>query len=374
MKAMIMAAGLGTRLLPLTEHISKPMVPILNRPVIEHIVRLLAAQGFTELAANLHWQPREIRDHLGDGGQLGVRLRYAVEAELSGTAGGVGLFRDFLGDHTFVVISGDALTDIDLAAFLRAHRASGALATMAVKRVADPSRFGVVVHDAGGRVTAFQEKPARHEARSNLCNCGIYAFEPRVFDYIPVPREGEFIDFALHVFPRLLDEHERLFVWRLETYWSDIGSLDQYRGGNFDALQQHIELDLPATPLRPGVWVGEGAEVSPRALLEPPVLIGAGSRVAAGALISGPAVLGEACQVQAEAVVERSVLWRGTEVGEGAVVSRALVGRGVSIGRGASLGTGVVVADQCIIGPAVALPPGVTLAPETTVEAGDAAP
>ena len=176
--AYLMAAGLGTRLYPLTGLTSKPMVPILNRPVMEHLLHLLRRHGVTEVAANLHYYPDRIRSYFGDGSGFGVDLRYNLEEQLLGTAGGADAFRAFLGDATFLVMSGDGLTDADLTAFLAAHRRSGGVATLAVKEVDDPSLYGVVVHDDHGRVTGFQEKPSREEARSNLCNCGIYAFEP----------------------------------------------------------------------------------------------------------------------------------------------------------------------------------------------------
>ena len=174
-----MAAGLGTRLWPLTDQTAKPMVPILNRPVMEHILRLLAPHGITEVCANLHHHPDAIVAYFGDGSAFGVAIALSTSSdELLGTAGGVGNFRDVLGERTFLVMSGDGLTDVDLTAFVAAPSACGGIATMAVKQVDDPSLYGVVVHDAAGRVTGFQEKPAAHEALSDLCNCGIYAFEP----------------------------------------------------------------------------------------------------------------------------------------------------------------------------------------------------
>jgi len=167
-KAYVMAAGLGTRLYPLTGRTSKPMVPILNRPVMEHLVRLLRRHGVKEVAANLHYHPDKIRSYFGDGSAFGVELRYNLEQELLGTAGGASAFRDFFAGDTFVVVSGDGLTDIDLTAFVAAHRRSGGIATLAVKQVDDPSLYGVVVHDDDGRVIAFQEKPPAAEALSDL--------------------------------------------------------------------------------------------------------------------------------------------------------------------------------------------------------------
>ena len=209
-RAYLMAAGLGTRLHPLTGLTSKPMVPILNRPVMEHLLRLLRRHGVTEIAANLHYHPEKIRSYFGDGAEFGVELRYNLEEHLLGTAGGADAFREFLSGSTFLVMSGDGLTDIDLTAFLAAHRASGGVATLAVKEVDDPSLYGVVVHDDDMRVVGFQEKPRREEALSTLCNCGIYAFEPRIFDFI---EPGAFTDWAKDVFPALLQHDLPFHCW-----------------------------------------------------------------------------------------------------------------------------------------------------------------
>jgi mannose-1-phosphate guanylyltransferase len=221
-----MAAGLGTRLYPLTGLTSKPMVPILNRPVMEHLLRLLRRHGVTEIAANLHYHPDKIHAYFGDGAEFGVDLRYNLEERLLGTAGGADAFRDFLCGGTFLVMSGDGLTDIDLGAFLSAHRASGGVATMAVKEVDDPSLYGVVVHDDDLRVVGFQEKPPREEALSTLCNCGIYAFEPQIFDYIA---SGAFVDWAKDVFPALLEDGLPFHCWELESYWNDVGRAPRSR-------------------------------------------------------------------------------------------------------------------------------------------------
>src|ERR1035437_4931262 len=196
MRAMVLAAGLGTRLRPLTYEITKPMGPVLDRPVMEHILDLLARHGMDEVIANLHYFPESIREHFGD------RLEYRVEEELLGTAGGVRACGAFFGDDAFLVISGDALTDIDLGALIARHRSAGGIATLAVKQVPDTREYGVVLHDSDGRITGFQEKPEPEEALSNLGNCGIYVFDPAIFDYFP---ERPFVDWAKDVFPVLLE-------------------------------------------------------------------------------------------------------------------------------------------------------------------------
>jgi len=361
-----MAAGLGTRLMPLTELTSKPTVPIVNHPIMEYIVRLLAAHGVTDLAANLHYHPDEIREHFGDGSAFGVDLRYLFELELSGTAGGVGRFRDFLSDGTFLVMSGDSLTDIDLTAFLAAHRERGGICTMAVKSVDDPSRYGVVVHDDRDRVTGFQEKPDRSEALSNLCNCGIYALESRIFDFIP---EGEFVDFAKDVFPALMAADERFHVWRVDSYWNDIGSLDVYRQGNFDALNGIVGVDLAGREMSSGIRLADGADVAADAVLVPPVMLGRGCRVAAGARVVGPVVLGDGCELGEGASVDRSILWSGTTVGSRATVRDAILAGRVLLGDGAVVGPDAVVGDGCHIESGARVCNGARLAAGTDVGA-----
>ncbi len=367
-RAMIMAAGLGTRLLPLTELIAKPMVPILNRPVMEHILRLLRRHGISEVAANLHHHPQAIQEYFGDGSRYGLHLHYNVEPELLGTAGGVGACRDALGEGTFVVVSGDALTDVDLASLVAAHKRSGGIATIAVKQVEDPSLYGVVVHDRDGRVTGFQEKPAREEARSVLCNCGIYAFEPRIFDYIPA---GVFVDFALHVFPALLSAGDPFHIWRLDSYWNDVGNIDQYRIGNFDALLGRVRVQVPGESVSRNVWVGPGSTVSPNARIKPPVLIGGGCRVEDDAELIGPLIIGDDCVIEAGAVLSGVIHWDGGKTGRGASAVGGIIGRGVRIHHGATIGDGAVIGDGTDVAAGAVVPLGARIRPHTQVAAED---
>jgi NDP-sugar pyrophosphorylase family protein len=344
--AMIMAAGLGTRLWPLTDQTAKPMVPVLNRPVMEHIVRLLAAHGVTTLCANLHHHPVAIKEHFGDGSAFGVDLTMRYEKELLGTAGGVGNFRDLLGGGTFLVMSADSLTDVDLTAFLAHHRAGGGICTVAVKRVADPSLYGVVVNDAEGRVTGFQEKPAAHEAASDLCNCGIYAFEPAIFDYVP---PATFVDWAKDVFPRLLTDGRPFFVWRLESYWNDVGSIGAYRDGNFDALERRVAVEMPGREIRPGVWVGAGTTLPETVAITPPVVLGDACVVEAGATLTGPLIVGHRCIIEAGAVLEGVIHWNECKTGRNARDAGAIVGSGVHVHHGAHLHEGAIIGEGSVI-------------------------
>jgi mannose-1-phosphate guanylyltransferase/phosphomannomutase len=288
-----------------------------------------------------------------------------------GTAGGTGGFRELLGDGTFVVVSGDALTDADLSSLVSAHRRRGAIATIAVKEVDDPSHYGVVVHDPAGRVTGFQEKPAKVEALSNLCNCGIYAFEPAIFGLIP---PDTFVDYAKDVFPRLLAAGEPFHTWHLDGYWNDVGSIREYRRSNFDALLGRVAVTIPGRELRLGVWLGEGTEVADDVAIVPPVLIGDGCRVAAQARLVGPLVIGDGCTIGQGAVLEGVIHWNGTATGRGASLAGGIVGRGVRIGEHATVHSGAVIGDGCTIAAGEVVKADARLAPQTAVGAGPVTP
>ncbi len=323
---MVLAAGLGTRLRPLTYEINKPMVPVLDRPVMAHIVDLLDRHGFDETIANLHYFPDSIRDYFGE------RLTYRTEPELLGTAGGVRGCAEFFGDEAFLVISGDALTDIDLRAFAARHREAGGVATLAVKKVADTREYGVVLHDRAGRITGFQEKPEPEEALSDLGNCGIYIFEPRIFDYFP---DRPFVDWAQDVFPALLANDVPFHIHEVHDYWNDVGSLAELRQGTFDALRGELRLEMDGEEVAPGVIIAGGTPTpaggTPTPLpadaeVEGPVWIGRDAQLGAGVRLTGPLVLGDGARVGAAAQLRESILFPGTEVAPGAILIGAIAG------------------------------------------------
>ena len=319
MRAMVLAAGLGTRLRPITYAMPKPMVPVLNRPVMEHIVRLLARHGFTEAIANLHWFPETIEGHFGDGSGFGVDLTYSREERLLGTSGGVRNAAGFLGD-SFLVISGDALTDIDLRAMQAFHESHGGIATLATKRVEDTSQFGVAITGEDGRIQGFQEKPDPAEALSDLANCGIYMFRSEIFDYFPDPGTSaaagpddpdSFADWAMDVFPALMEADVPFYSHEIDGYWNDIGNLDELRAGNLDALGGSVRVEPGAPQVADGIWSAvplDSVEV------EPPLLIGKGVELGDGARIQGPAVVGEGCRIGAGASVRDAILLEGFEL------------------------------------------------------------
>ena len=324
-----MAAGLGTRLRPVTYEMPKPMVPVLNRPVMEHILELLARHGFREVIANLHWFPELIKERFGDGSRLGIELSYSEEEQLLGTAGGVRNAAGFLGD-SFLVISADAVTDVDLDAMREFHTSHDGIATLATKRVQDTSEFGVIVTGSDGRVQGFQEKPDPAEALSDLANCGIYMFDAEIFDYfLPEGQTSKvakpddppgFNDWATDVLPALLEGDVPFYSHEISAYWNDIGNLEELRRSNLDAVCGEVDLD-PGVPERfHGVRAGEGTDVS-AVELEPPVVLGAGIEIGAGVRIEGPVVIGDGVRIGGGARIADSVLLPGVEVEPEAKVS-----------------------------------------------------
>jgi mannose-1-phosphate guanylyltransferase len=332
MRAMILAAGLGTRLRPITYGMPKPMVPVLNRPVMEHIARLLARHGFDEAIANLHWFPDLIEGHFGDGSSCGIELSYSREEQLLGTSGGVRHAAGFLGD-SFLVISGDALTDIDLGAMRRFHESHDGIATLATKRVSDTSQFGVAITGGDGRIQGFQEKPAPAEALSDLANCGIYMFRSEIFDFFPAPGASKaagpddppgFADWAMDVFPALLEADVPFYSHEIEAYWNDIGNLDELRAGNLDALHGAVGLDPGAPAVGDGIWSAsplDGIEATG------PLMIGDDVELGDGVRIEGPAILGDGCRVGEQACIRDSIVLAGAELPAKAILVGGIAAR-----------------------------------------------
>jgi mannose-1-phosphate guanylyltransferase len=339
MRAMILAAGLGTRLRPLTYLMPKPVAPVLNRPIVARIAELLAESGFEEVITNVSYLPDQIREVLGDGSDFGLRIAYSEEPEPLGTAGGVGKVRDFLSEtESFLIISGDALTDIDLAAMRKAHEANlerGAIATLATKRVDDTTQFGVVISDADGRIQGFQEKPDPAEALSDLANCGIYMFRSQIFEHFPPPdrpspagdedQPAGFVDWATDVFPALLDGDVPFYSHEIGGYWNDIGSVAEFVQGNLDALRGAVGIDPPAGEVSEGIFAGKGSDLD-AVKVKAPVLIGEHCELGAGVDLHGPVVIGEGCRIGGGAMLRDCVVLPGAEVPPGALVVGGLYG------------------------------------------------
>jgi mannose-1-phosphate guanylyltransferase/phosphomannomutase len=278
-KAVIMAGGEGSRLRPLTSNQQKAMLPLANRPMMEHIVRLLKQHGFDELVVTVAFLANSVRTYFGDGSDFGVRMVYATEETPLGTAGSVRNAMDEL-DEPFLVIAGDVITDIDLGEIVRFHEQRGALATIGLQAREDPLEFGIVITREDGTIERFLEKPTWGQVFSDTINTGIYVLEPEIFDHIEPDRS---VDFSNDVFPVLLAEGKPMYGYVMEGYWEDVGTTDAYVRAHRDVLDRKVALELPGTEIKPGVWAGEGTEISERAQLDAPCIVGDHCRVAAGA-------------------------------------------------------------------------------------------
>jgi NDP-sugar pyrophosphorylase family protein len=328
MKAMVMAAGLGTRLRPLTEFLPKPMMPVANRPVMHHLVNLLRKHEITELGVNVHFFPDAIMNYFGDGSSLGVSIRWSRERELAGTAGGTKLLEEFWGRESILVTSGDGLHDVDLTAVAEQHARTGALATLVVKPVDDPSAYGVAVLDGTTAIVGFQEKPRPGEERSNLANCGIYVIEPELLERVP---PHSFWDFGLHVWPELVKEEGALHAYTTMSYWNDVGGLDELRNGALDAISGRVRVEIPGEQLAPGVWVEDGCHIDATARLEGPIAVGRNVRIEAGAMVRGPAAIGADTHVGKDAAIRSAVLLPGSSVPDDGLAIAGIFGDASSL-------------------------------------------
>jgi mannose-1-phosphate guanylyltransferase len=342
---MILAAGKGTRLFPLTGQIPKPLAPVADTPIIGHIFDLLARHGIEEAYVNLHYLADALLRAYGEETHInGMRVNLVREKELTGTAGGVkhlakiapaGSFNE-----TFIVVSGDALTDVDIRDLVTFHKEKGALATVALRRVYDTSEFGVVEVDEESNILSFQEKPDPREAISTLANTGIYVFEPEILEHIP---EDTFFDFAQDVFPRLLEEGEEFVGYEGEFYWSDIGTLEAYRQAQYDVLSGRVEVKVTGKKRGESVWVGENAQVHPSASLEWCVVIGEDAVIGRDVVLSGYVVVGTDCWIRPNATIKRSILLPGANVGAGAYLEDCIVGYGYDVRAGETIRGGALI-------------------------------
>jgi mannose-1-phosphate guanylyltransferase/phosphomannomutase len=367
MRAVLMAGGAGTRLRPLTCDLPKPMVPVLNRPIAAHIINLLKRHNITEIIATLHYLPDALRDYFLDGGEFGVQMNYAVEDEQPlGTAGCVKNIEELL-DETFLVVSGDSITDFDLTAALAFHRQKQSKATLILTRVPNPVEFGVVIIDEAQRICRFLEKPSTGEVFSDTINTGIYILEPELLDYLPPNEES---DFSQDLFPLLLEKQEPIYGYIADGYWCDVGHLDAYREAQYDALAGKVELDLSYAEQEPGIWVGEDTIIDPTARLSPPLLIGDNCRIGPGAVIEGGTVLGDNVTVGVGADLKRAIVGNGVMIGDEATLAACVVSRGCRLERRTQVLEGAVIGPLCIIGEEAHVNANVKIWPSKRVEPG----
>jgi mannose-1-phosphate guanylyltransferase/phosphomannomutase len=367
MKAVVMAGGEGTRLRPMTANQPKPLLPVVNRPIMEHVLRLLKRHGFDETVVTVQFLASLVRTYFGDGEELGMSLSYATEETPLGTAGSVRNAEAALRDDAFLVISGDALTDIDLGALCRAHTASGALVTACLTRVPDPLEFGIVISREDGRIERFLEKPTWGQVFSDTVNTGIYVMEPEVFDHV---EPGVPVDWSGDVFPALLAMGAPLYGHVAEGYWEDVGSLDSYIRAQADVLHRRVDVEIDGFEMAPGIWVGEGAEIDPDARLTGPLCIGDHVKVEAGARVGELCVLGDNVVVKGGASLERAVVHDNVFVGPQVSLRGAVIGKNTDVMRAARIGEGAVVGDECVVEEEAYVADGVKVYPFKTIEAG----
>ena len=350
---MILGAGVGSRLDPLTRSLPKPLVPIVGKPVMGHLLDLLARHGIKDVMVNVSYLGHKIQEQIGDGSAYGVRVSYSVEQELCGDAGGVkrveAFFRNLdAPDEPFLVLGGDDLTDTDLSRLIAFHKDKGATATLAVTPVDDPSEYGIVVLDDenGGRVTRFQEKPKPGEAFSNMANTGIYCFHPKVFDYIPA---GTFFGFGNNVFPALMNAGEIVAGLPSNAYWKDVGNLAIYRQAQRDCMDGKCNVLFPVPKLGNfSIWRGEDfrygvAGNNSGHAHSPPVVIGNNCYVGDKAQVREYSVLSDGCTVEEGAMVVNSILWPGAVVKAGTHLENCVVGEGVTVQSSHAIFNGLIV-------------------------------
>ncbi|MDQ1585058.1 MAG: mannose-phosphate guanylyltransferase / phosphomannomutase [Actinomycetota bacterium] len=362
-----MAGGEGTRLRPMTASMPKPLLPIVNKPIMEHVLRLLQRHEFSETVVTVQFLASLVRNYFGDGEEFGMPLHYATEATPLGTAGSVKNAEEMLQDETFLVISGDALTDFDLTDLVRFHREKGAMVTVCLARVPDPLEFGITIIDDEGRVQRFLEKPTWGQVFSDTVNTGIYVMEPEVFDYVA---RDEVVDWSGDVFPRLLDEGQAIYGYVAEGYWEDVGTHESYLQAQADVLSGKVDVDLGAFEVSPGIWVAEGADVHPDAVLSGPMYIGDYAKVEAGAELREYTVLGSNVVVKSGAFLHRAVVHDNVFIGPQTNLRACVVGKNTDIMRAARLAEGVIVGDECVVGEEAIISAGVKIYPFKTVEAG----
>lgn len=359
-----MAGGEGTRLRPLTCNVPKPMMPVFDRPVMEYSLELLKKYGIKDIAVTLQYLPAAVQGYFQSGRNMGLNIKYFIEDTPLGTAGSVKNAEEFL-DETFIVISGDALTDFPLDEAFEFHRSRGALATLVLTRVESPLEYGLVLTDRDGSITRFLEKPSWGEVFSDTVNTGIYILEPEALQYVKPATQ---FDFSRDLFPYFLAQGKPLFGCVLPGYWCDIGNCQQYRQVHFDILNGLVKVEIPGER-RGNVIVGEGSHIAPRVRLEGPLYIGANSYIASGARILPYTVLGQGALVEANASIKRSVIGQDCLIGPSAEIRGAILGEGVRAKTRSSIFEGAVIGDRSVLEEEVIIKPDVKVWPQKVIEA-----
>jgi len=366
MKGVVMAGGEGTRLRPLTSRRPKPLAPVLNKPVMEHILLLLRSAGITDIVVTVHYMADAIEAYFGDGSELGLNLIYSVEDIPLGTAGSVKQAEEYLRDGTFVIVSGDALTDVSIDEAIRFHQERQADATLILKQMPNPLDFGIVVTDAEGRIRRFLEKPSWGEVFSDTVNTGMYVLEPSVFDYM---EQGKAYDWSQDIFPRMLADGKALYGHVMKGFWCDIGNLTQYREAQYQVLDCGTSVEMDGVQ-RHGIWIGEGTVIDDEAVVLPPTLLGRNVVIKAGARVGPYSVIGDHTVIENDALVDRSILWDNVYVGSGSWLTACTICSHTLLQGDCVVEEGAVIGDRCRLESGAHVRSGIKIWPDKHIEAG----
>jgi len=340
-KAFILAAGVGNRLKPLTYHLPKPMVPILNKPALWHIISNMQASGITDIMLNLHYRPDVIKNYFGSSFK-NVELSYSIEKKLLGTAGAIKKNESFF-DNTFIVMSGDGLSGINLKKLVNFHKKKKALATVVLKKVDACFDYGVGITCSQGRITKFVEKPSWESVFSNTVNTGIYVFEPEIFNYIP---KNKFHDFGANLLPLLLRKNLPVYGYEMGDYWTDIGNLKEYKEGICAALGKKVKTQIDGVQIKRGVWAHKTSRISPAARIKAPCIIGENCTIESGVTIKPYCVIGNNVTVKKGAVLTKTTVWDGAVIGEKTHLENSIIGYNEVVAGGIRLFDSVMMSNR----------------------------
>lgn len=359
-----MAGGEGSRLRPLTCDLPKPMVPVMNIPIMEHIIALLKTYGITQIGVTLMYLPQKIKDYFGNGTNFGVTLHYFTEDTPLGTAGSVKNAEEFL-DEAFIVISGDSLTNMNLAKAIKFHQEKKSMATLVLTKVDVPLEYGVVITDKKGAITGFLEKPSWGEVFSDTVNTGTYILEPEILSYL---EKGKKVDFSQDLFPILLENNDPMYGFVMQEYWCDIGDLQAYLEAHYDVLEGKIRLHASGTEIKEGIWVGTGTVIDPDAILNAPCVIGDNCRIAANTTIDSFSIIGNNNVIESDTSIKRSVIWNGNYIEHSSHLRGSIICNKTKIKHHVHIYENAVIGDNCIINERAIIKPNIKIWPQKTVE------
>lgn len=364
MKAIIMAGGEGSRLRPLTCNLPKPMVPMVNKPVLEHIILLLKQYGITEIGITLMYHPQLIKDYFGNGKNLGVNITYFIEETPLGTAGGIKSAQSFL-DEPFIVISGDSLTNLNIAEAVNFHLHKKSIATLILTKVDLPLEYGMVLTDEDGAVTGFLEKPSWGEIFSDTINTGTYILEPEILNYIEPDKN---MDFSRNIFPTLLASEKKLFGFITSDYWCDIGDIRSYLKANCDIMDKTINVEINGTMLKENVWVGHGTVIESTAVVNGPCIIGSNCKIGNGTVIDSYTVIGNNTIIEDDVSIVRSIIWDNCYIEYGSELRGAILCDRVNLKHYVSAFENSVIGERCRINERVIIKPNIRIWPDKIIE------